>query len=127
MLLHAFLWSGPPSDDSLLLFHFAQSLTGHTTPVESVKINTNEELIVAGSQSGSIRIWDLEAAKSRFRANSSTTFQVAQQPLTLQRAEKERDSASTQERTICATLKTAGDLFLHLGGGGVGTVQMPAL
>uniref|UniRef100_A0A670K9V1 Katanin p80 WD40 repeat-containing subunit B1 n=1 Tax=Podarcis muralis TaxID=64176 RepID=A0A670K9V1_PODMU len=39
------------------------SLTGHTTPVESVKINTNEELIVAGSQSGSIRIWDLEAAK----------------------------------------------------------------
>ncbi|KAH0619438.1 hypothetical protein JD844_000052 [Phrynosoma platyrhinos] len=40
------------------------SLTGHTTPVESVKINTNEELIVAGSQSGSIRIWDLEAAKT---------------------------------------------------------------
>ncbi|XP_077183426.1 katanin p80 WD40 repeat-containing subunit B1 isoform X1 [Paroedura picta] len=39
------------------------SLTGHTTPVESVKINTSEELIVAGSQSGSIRIWDLEAAK----------------------------------------------------------------
>uniref|UniRef100_A0A8C3IWK2 Katanin p80 WD40 repeat-containing subunit B1 n=1 Tax=Chrysemys picta bellii TaxID=8478 RepID=A0A8C3IWK2_CHRPI len=39
------------------------SLTGHTTPVESVRINTNEELIVAGSQSGSIRVWDLEAAK----------------------------------------------------------------
>ncbi|XP_015266281.1 PREDICTED: katanin p80 WD40 repeat-containing subunit B1 [Gekko japonicus] len=39
------------------------SLTGHTTPVESVKISTSEELIVAGSQSGSIRIWDLEAAK----------------------------------------------------------------
>ncbi|KAL8183924.1 UNVERIFIED_CONTAM: Katanin p80 WD40 repeat-containing subunit B1 [Gekko kuhli] len=39
------------------------SLTGHTTPVESVKISINEELIVAGSQSGSIRIWDLEAAK----------------------------------------------------------------
>uniref|UniRef100_A0A8D0GNU7 Katanin p80 WD40 repeat-containing subunit B1 n=1 Tax=Sphenodon punctatus TaxID=8508 RepID=A0A8D0GNU7_SPHPU len=39
------------------------SLTGHTTPVESVKINTKEELIVAGSRSGSIRIWDLEAAK----------------------------------------------------------------
>uniref|UniRef100_A0A8C0JAW4 Katanin p80 WD40 repeat-containing subunit B1 n=1 Tax=Chelonoidis abingdonii TaxID=106734 RepID=A0A8C0JAW4_CHEAB len=38
-------------------------LTGHTTPVESVRINTNEELIVAGSQSGSIRVWDLEAAK----------------------------------------------------------------
>ncbi|NWU56602.1 KTNB1 protein, partial [Dromas ardeola] len=40
-----------------------QSLTGHTTPIESLQINTNEELIVAGSQSGSIRVWDLEAAK----------------------------------------------------------------
>ncbi|XP_074865109.1 katanin p80 WD40 repeat-containing subunit B1 isoform X2 [Carettochelys insculpta] len=39
------------------------SLSGHTTPVESVRINTNEELIVSGSQSGSIRVWDLEAAK----------------------------------------------------------------
>uniref|UniRef100_A0A452V8E0 Katanin regulatory subunit B1 n=1 Tax=Ursus maritimus TaxID=29073 RepID=A0A452V8E0_URSMA len=41
------------------------SLTGHTSPVESVRLNTPEELIVAGSQSGSIRVWDLEAAKSR--------------------------------------------------------------
>ncbi|XP_041447102.1 katanin regulatory subunit B1 S homeolog isoform X1 [Xenopus laevis] len=39
------------------------SLTGHTTPVESVRFNNSEELIVAGSQSGSLRIWDLEAAK----------------------------------------------------------------
>ncbi|GAB1293505.1 Katanin p80 WD40 repeat-containing subunit B1 [Apodemus speciosus] len=29
----------------------------------SVRLNTPEELIVAGSQSGSIRVWDLEAAK----------------------------------------------------------------
>ena len=43
----------------------SQSLTGHTSPVESVRLNTPEELIVAGSQSGSIRVWDLEAAKSR--------------------------------------------------------------
>ncbi|KAB0393168.1 hypothetical protein E2I00_014980, partial [Balaenoptera physalus] len=41
----------------------SQSLTGHTSPVESVRLNTPEELIVAGSQSGSIRVWDLEAAK----------------------------------------------------------------
>lgn len=40
------------------------SLTGHTSPVESVRLNTPEELIVAGSQSGSIRVWDLEAAKT---------------------------------------------------------------
>ncbi|XP_053304476.1 katanin p80 WD40 repeat-containing subunit B1 isoform X2 [Spea bombifrons] len=39
------------------------SLTGHTSPVESVRFNTNEELLVAGSQSGSLRVWDLEAAK----------------------------------------------------------------
>lgn len=44
-----------------------QSLTGHTTPIESLQINTSEELIVAGSQSGSIRVWDLGAAKSMFR------------------------------------------------------------
>lgn len=58
-------------------FHLDQSLTGHTTPVESVKINTNEELIVAGSQSGSIRIWDLEAAKSRFERRSGTFPRLA--------------------------------------------------
>ncbi|KAG8437292.1 hypothetical protein GDO86_008120 [Hymenochirus boettgeri] len=39
------------------------SLTGHTSPVESVRFNASEELVVAGSQSGSLRIWDLEAAK----------------------------------------------------------------
>lgn len=50
-------------------FSCLQSLTGHTTAVESVRINTNEELIVAGSQSGSIRIWDLEAAKSRWKGS----------------------------------------------------------
>lgn len=48
-----------------------QSLTGHTSPVESVRLNTPEELIVAGSQSGSIRVWDLEAAKSRHSRSSS--------------------------------------------------------
>ncbi len=40
------------------------SLSGHTTPVECVRFNSNEELVAAGSQSGSLKIWDLEAAKS---------------------------------------------------------------
>uniref|UniRef100_A0A672ZMK2 Katanin p80 WD40 repeat-containing subunit B1 n=1 Tax=Sphaeramia orbicularis TaxID=375764 RepID=A0A672ZMK2_9TELE len=40
-----------------------QSLTGHKNPVECVQINTSEEQVVTGSQSGSIRVWDLEAAK----------------------------------------------------------------
>ncbi|XP_073461708.1 katanin p80 WD40 repeat-containing subunit B1 [Aquarana catesbeiana] len=39
------------------------SLTGHTSPVESVRFNPSEKLIVAGSQSGSLRIWNMEEAK----------------------------------------------------------------
>uniref|UniRef100_A0A8C8GFI8 Katanin p80 WD40 repeat-containing subunit B1 n=1 Tax=Oncorhynchus tshawytscha TaxID=74940 RepID=A0A8C8GFI8_ONCTS len=38
-------------------------LTGHNNPVECVKFNNSEEQVVAGSQSGSLRVWDLEAAK----------------------------------------------------------------
>lgn len=39
------------------------SLTGHTSPVESVRFNPSEKLIVAGSQSGSLRVWNMEEAK----------------------------------------------------------------
>ncbi|XP_006816983.1 katanin p80 WD40 repeat-containing subunit B1-like [Saccoglossus kowalevskii] len=39
------------------------SLSGHTSPVESVRFGNTEELVAAGSQSGTIKIWDLEAAK----------------------------------------------------------------
>uniref|UniRef100_A0A4W4DSS2 Katanin p80 WD40 repeat-containing subunit B1 n=1 Tax=Electrophorus electricus TaxID=8005 RepID=A0A4W4DSS2_ELEEL len=38
-------------------------LTGHNTPVECVQFSSSEEQVVAGSQSGSLRVWDLEAAK----------------------------------------------------------------
>lgn len=41
-----------------------QSLTGHKNPVQCVQFNSAEDQIVAGSQSGSIRVWDMEAAKS---------------------------------------------------------------
>ena len=47
---------------------FFQSLSGHTTPVECVRFNSHEELVAAGSQSGSLKIWDLEAAKSKSQA-----------------------------------------------------------
>lgn len=43
----------------------SQSLTGHKNPVECVQFNSTEDQIVAGSQSGSIRVWDMEAAKSK--------------------------------------------------------------
>ena len=34
--------------------------------MESVQFNNSEELVLAGSHSGTLKIWDLEAAKSRF-------------------------------------------------------------
>lgn len=46
-----------------------QSLTGHTSAVECVQFSSSEEQVVAGSQSGSLRVWDLEAAKSEFRVS----------------------------------------------------------
>ncbi|KAL5022150.1 hypothetical protein ScPMuIL_001305 [Solemya velum] len=39
------------------------SLTGHTTPVESVRFGHAEEMVVAGSLSGALKVWDLEQAK----------------------------------------------------------------
>ncbi|VDH91633.1 katanin p80 WD40 repeat-containing subunit B1 [Mytilus galloprovincialis] len=39
------------------------SLTGHTTPVESVRFGPDEEMVMAGSMSGALKIWDLEQAK----------------------------------------------------------------
>uniref|UniRef100_A0A8C6TM64 Katanin p80 WD40 repeat-containing subunit B1 n=1 Tax=Neogobius melanostomus TaxID=47308 RepID=A0A8C6TM64_9GOBI len=39
------------------------SLTGSKSPVQCLQLNASEEQVVAGSQSGSIKIWDLEAAK----------------------------------------------------------------
>ena len=44
----------------------SQSLAGHTSPVESVQFNPLEESVVAGSQSGTMKIWDVEAAKSKY-------------------------------------------------------------
>jgi len=43
-----------------------QSLTGHTTPVESVRFGHEEEMVIAGSMSGAIKIWNLEEAKSLY-------------------------------------------------------------
>ncbi len=39
------------------------SLSGHVTPISSVAMDFPEELVVAGSASGSIKLWDLEQAK----------------------------------------------------------------
>lgn len=41
-----------------------QSLCGHTSPVESAAFDSAEVLVVAGSSSGAIKLWDLEETKS---------------------------------------------------------------
>ncbi|TKY71647.1 Katanin p80 WD40 repeat-containing subunit B1-like [Spatholobus suberectus] len=40
-----------------------RSLTGHTSPVESVAFDSGEVLVLAGASSGVIKLWDLEEAK----------------------------------------------------------------
>ena len=39
------------------------SLAGHTSPVESVCFDSNDEVVVAGAGSGTVKLWDLEQAK----------------------------------------------------------------
>jgi len=46
-----------------------QSLTGHQSPVECVTFDAAEENVVAGSASGTIKLWDLEEAKGALRTN----------------------------------------------------------
>jgi katanin p80 WD40 repeat-containing subunit B1 len=42
-----------------------QSLSGHTTTIEAVRFGHLEEMVVAGSQSGALKVWDLDQAKSK--------------------------------------------------------------
>ncbi|KAI8903323.1 katanin p80 WD40-containing subunit B1 [Gorgonomyces haynaldii] len=42
------------------------SLSGHNAPIDSVCLDWPEELVVAGSSTGSIKLWDLEQAKGIF-------------------------------------------------------------
>lgn len=42
-----------------------QSLSGHTSAVESVTFDAAEVVVVAGAASGTIKLWDLEEAKSK--------------------------------------------------------------
>lgn len=39
------------------------SLIGHTTPVECVRFDPREVMVCAGSMSGALKVWDLEAVK----------------------------------------------------------------
>lgn len=40
-----------------------QSLSGHTSPIESVAFDRTEVFVAAGASSGVIKLWDLEETK----------------------------------------------------------------
>jgi katanin p80 WD40 repeat-containing subunit B1 len=42
-----------------------QSLSGHTSAVESISFDSTEVFVAAGAASGTIKLWDLEEAKSK--------------------------------------------------------------
>lgn len=43
---------------------YIQSLSGHTSGIDSVSFDSSEVLVAAGAASGTIKLWDLEEAKS---------------------------------------------------------------
>lgn len=40
-----------------------QSLCGHVTPIECVQFDSSEYLVCAGSETGSLKVWDLTKGK----------------------------------------------------------------
>lgn len=50
----------------IIKFIIIQSLNGHTTSIDCAKFSHNEDLVCAGSASGALKIWDLEAAKCNY-------------------------------------------------------------
>lgn len=45
---------------------YCQSLYGHSSGIDSVTFDASEVLVAAGAASGTIKLWDLEEAKSKF-------------------------------------------------------------
>ena len=41
-----------------------QSLSGHSSGIDSVSFDSSEVLVAAGAASGTVKLWDLEEAKS---------------------------------------------------------------
>ena len=53
-----------------------QSLSGHTTTIEAVRFGHAEEMVVAGSQSGALKVWDLEQAKSEYHFHTQDAASI---------------------------------------------------
>ena len=50
--------------DMIIWFDLMQSLSGHTSGIDSVSFDSSEVLVAAGAASGTVKLWDLEEAKS---------------------------------------------------------------
>lgn len=53
-----------------------QSLSGHTSPIESVAFDSAELLVLAGASSGVIKLWDLEETKSKSIYLFSSVYKI---------------------------------------------------
>jgi katanin p80 WD40 repeat-containing subunit B1 len=53
-------------------------LSGHVTGIECVSMDWPEELVVAGSAGGSIKLWDLAEAKGSLALSSNPHFSRTQ-------------------------------------------------
>ena len=79
---------------------FMQSLSGHTSPVEAVRFGNAEEMVVAGSMSGALKLWDLEQAKSKLSINV-----VSQSVITCRAGFMTRTSVNVSSSLYATTLE----------------------
>lgn len=54
-----------------------QSLVGHTSPVECVNFDANEEVVAAGGQNGTVKLWDLNSSKGGHTARNRRAQRAA--------------------------------------------------
>ena len=54
------------------IFPHAQTLTGHTTEIDSLCFDAAEKSLVSGSRGGSIKFWDMDAGKCAMRCMKLT-------------------------------------------------------
>lgn len=47
-----------------------QSLSGHSSGIDSVSFDSSEVVVAAGAASGTIKLWDLEEAKSMYLSSN---------------------------------------------------------
>ena len=64
-----------PSSCICAEYSFAQSLSGHTSAVECVAFDGSEEVVVAGSAGGTLKLWDLDEGK-RTKVAISMLFEL---------------------------------------------------